>query len=92
MGIKVCPQGGKLTKIIRLIKNQREFIIEAFTDVCLVALPWDILYLYRAGGWYEPNRFILIVELTMLPAIMALGVWRFCRYLKRKEGKGGGSR
>ena len=60
----------------------RKHIVENITTVCLFWLPIDLLYLYYAGGWQEPNRFILIVELVILYALPLFAVWRFIRYLR----------
>lgn len=61
--------------------------IETVTDAFLIWLPGDILYLYFAGGWREPNRFILVTELIMLPLISLFGIWRLVRYIRESRGK-----
>ena len=41
----------------------------------LAVLAGDLLYLYFAGGWYDPNRFIEIAEVTMLCLLIPLGLY-----------------
>jgi len=60
---------------------KREYLIETLTDGLLIWLPGDILYLYFAGGWQEPNQFILYAELVALPLIVLFGVWRLGRFI-----------
>lgn len=54
--------------------------IEVITDTCLIVLPIDLLCLYFAGGWCEPNKIILVIELIMLPLISILGIIRIADY------------
>ena len=66
-------------------------IKEVITNACLIVLPADLLYLYFAGEWTDPNKYILTVELIVLPLILIFGVWRTVRFLNRvflpeKEG------
>lgn len=72
--------------IIRKRPPVHEIIIEIITDACLIALPFDLLYLYFAGGWYEPNIIILIVELVVLPFIILFGMFRVWRYIRKNRG------
>ena len=50
---------------------------DLLSDVLLVILSADILYLYFAGGWYEPNLIILTAELIALFTIAIWGIFRF---------------
>ena len=59
-----------------------KYIEEIFTDVVVIVFPIDILYLYFAGGWCEPNRFILAAELIMLFATPVFGIWRVIKYIR----------
>jgi len=63
----------------------KEHCIETITDACLIALPGDLLYLYFAGVWYDPNPVILWAELVILPLISLFGIFRVWRYLRRKN-------
>jgi len=51
----------------------KRFIVEAFMAIILMALASDLLYLYYAGGWYDPIKFIEIAEVVLLYAIGCLG-------------------
>ena len=65
-----------------MIKNT---IIEVITDTCLIALPADLLYLYFAGAWSDPNKFILVTELVILPLIILFGIWRVWKFLEKEK-------
>jgi len=60
----------------------RKHIVEILTDAVVIWLPIDILYLYFAGGWYEPIKVILWAELIMLFAIPIFGIWRVYSYIR----------
>lgn len=55
---------------------------EILTDAALIVLPADILYLYIAGGWTEPNLIILWSELIALPLLSLLGIWRTYKLIR----------
>ena len=60
----------------------RLFAKEIITDVALIVLPLDILYLYFAGGWTEPNPVILYAELMILPLFTLFGIFRTIKFFK----------
>jgi len=51
----------------------------------LVVLPIDLLYLYYAGGWIEPNQLILNAELTILYLIPLYGLWLAIRWREERR-------
>ena len=55
------------------------------TTALLFIFPVDLLYLYFAGGWHEPNSVILYTELGLLFLLPVFAVWRFCRYLSKER-------
>jgi len=57
-------------------------MIEVVTDVLLMVMAGDILYLYFIGAWYEPCIPALITELIILPATIGFAIWRFIHYIK----------
>ncbi len=60
-------------------------LLETFTDSLLIALPADLLYLYYAGGWREPNEYILCLELASLMAAVLLGTWRIVSFVEKSR-------
>ena len=62
-------------------------IVELTISMLLVVLAGDLLYLYYAGGWYDPSKIIELTEVTLLYAIAVLGigyfVWRSYKSDKR---------
>ncbi len=57
-------------------------IIEVITDICLIGLSADLLYLYFAGAWSDPNVLILTIELIILPLILFFGIWRVWMFFR----------
>jgi len=60
-------------------------IIEVVTDALLMVMAGSLLYLYFIGAWDEPCLPILITELTILTATIGFAIWRFVRYIAKKE-------
>ncbi len=58
---------------------------EVIAVTLMVVLPLDILYLYYAGGWVEPIKVILYVEIVMLYSIPVYGIWQFIRWIRRER-------
>lgn len=69
------------------MKKWRNLIIEAITDTLLIVLPGDLLYLYFAGGWYEPAIWLLVLEMLILPCIALLGIWRVVRFIQGESSQ-----
>jgi hypothetical protein len=65
-----------------LIKSH---LMEIITDACLFWLPIDLLYLFYAGGWDDPNKMILYAELTLLYTLPLFAVWRIYKYIKGEK-------
>ena len=61
----------------------RKHFVEIITDVVIIWLPIDLLYLYFAGAWREPIKIILWIELIMLFTLPIFGIWRVYSYIKR---------
>ena len=64
-------------KVMKLNNKCKWIIIETITTACLFWLPVNLLNLYYAGGWIEPNQVILVAELAVLYSLPAFAVWRF---------------
>ena len=60
----------------------RKDFVEILTDVVVIWLPIDLLYLYFAGSWYEPIKVILYAELILLFALPIFGILRVYFYIK----------
>lgn len=63
----------------------KEILVECCTDLLIVVLSADLLYLYFAGAWYEPIRLLRVLELVLLFFAVAFGCWRFASFVKRKR-------
>lgn len=61
----------------------REAALEFITDMLLIILSADLLYLYFNGAWIEPNTIIATSEIIVLVAIIGLGLYRLFRYITR---------
>jgi len=51
-------------------------------DLLFIVLAGDLLYLYYAGGWYDPYILIEVAELTILWTIIAVNIIRFSYHLR----------
>ena len=51
----------------------------------LIWLPIDLFLLYYAGGWREPNPFILNTELTVLYSTPLFAIWVLYRYIREER-------
>ena len=58
--------------------------IQLFADLLLIVLSADLLYLYHAGAWSDPNGGILLAELVLLSLIILFGIWRIQRTIRIK--------
>lgn len=63
----------------------KAIILETLTDVLIVAMAANLLYLYFTGGWCEPIVAILISELVLLFLAIIFGCYRFIRFMRRIE-------
>ncbi len=63
---------------------KKSIFIEVITDAVIIWLPIDLLYLYFANGWREPNYLVLHTELALLFLLPAFGIFRLCRFIKTR--------
>ena len=64
-------------------KRIAEVALSLMPYIMIIVLAGDLLYLYYAGAWTDPNRFILIQEIIALYALILFGLWG--TYRKCKE-------
>ena len=64
-----------------------KWVIETITTTCLIVLPIDLLYIYYAGGWREPNAVILWAELGLLYLLPFFAIWRLGWILGKVTGR-----
>lgn len=64
------------------------FFVDLLEGLLMSALVLDILYLYFAGGWIEPNTVIRITELVLLVVIAIWGIARTVQRVKNLVDKG----
>ena len=69
----------------RKIDSIKGKIVDVFLMTIFVILSIDILYLYYSGAWYDPYKFIEILEVLLLYAFSIIGVVRIV--LKLRELK-----
>ena len=60
----------------------RKVLVETITDACLFWMPIDLLYLYFAGAWIEPNKIILYAEFVLLFGVPLLAIYRVIKFMK----------
>ena len=58
-------------------------IVHSFAGMVLAVLAGDLLYLYTAGGWYDPSHVIEIAEIVLLSLLVPLGVYVTVANLRR---------
>jgi hypothetical protein len=52
-------------------------IINMAVSLFLSVLSGDLLYLYFAGGWYDPSKLIEYSEVVLLFILAVVGIIRF---------------
>ena len=62
-------------------KSKKTVLLEVITTAVIVSLPIDLLYLYFAKGWSEPNTIVLGVELGVLFLLPIFGIWRLYNFI-----------
>jgi len=60
----------------------KKAIIEAITDILLIGMATNLLYLYFVGAWSDPYILILVSELVMLVAVIGFGIYRAIMFAK----------
>ena len=60
----------------------RRLILNLLSDMLLLALAADLLYLYYAGAWYDPVLETEIAELVLLYIIACFAVLRAIFHVK----------
>lgn len=66
-------------------KMIKRLAINLLEDMLLIVLAGDLLYLYYAGAWYDPVRWIELTEVVLLYLIVAFGLVRFHFHFRRRE-------
>lgn len=64
-------------------------ILYLFFSMMVCVLSGDLLYLYYAGGWVEPNQIILISELISLYVLVVGGMANSIRLFFELTGENG---
>ena len=57
--------------------------MQLWLSTLLVVLSGDILYLYYAGGWTDPNQVILVTEITLLYVFIISGILNAIRIFRK---------
>ena len=57
-------------------------VVDVFLMAIFVILSVDILYLYYSGAWYDPFKFIEILEVLLLYAFSIIGIVRIVLKLR----------
>ena len=63
-------------------------VVNALISICLVVLSLDLIFLYQAGQWYDPNSFIETTELTALALLALLGMGNTIKLMTELFGGG----
>jgi hypothetical protein len=59
-----------------------KFFLRLMSRLIITVLAGDLIYLYFAGGWYDPIKAIEVTELIILSGLVISGI-----YLTHKEAK-----
>ena len=51
-------------------------MLNILISLLMAGLALDLLYLYFAGGWIEPNKAIRVCELALLWCFVGLGIFK----------------
>lgn len=63
----------------------KELIVECWTDILIIILAGDLLYLYFAGSWSDPILAIEVLELIILFSALIFGCWRLIMFIRKKQ-------
>lgn len=61
-------------------------VLRISAPMFLMVTSADILYLYYAGGWYDPIRAIEVAEIILLYLLVCLGLVCFLMEVFEKKG------
>ena len=75
----------KNEELVKGIVKMVKFFIELWADLVLIVLTADLLFLYYLKAWYEPTRWIRIMELGFLYFTFGWGIFRACWRIRNKR-------
>ena len=66
----------------------RKLFVNLLEDMFLIVLAGDLLYLYYAGGWYDPFYWIELTEVVLLYLMVAFGLVRLYFHIREHSPEG----
>ena len=72
----------------RLTTSEWDIVANLMSNVLLIVLALDLVYLYFAGQWYDPLSWVETIELVALGLIVIYSIYCILRLrnsLRRKE-------
>lgn len=61
---------------VSMRRSKKGVALEVITDILLICLAGDLLYLYWRGTWYDPLPLVEVLEVLILVGAVALGIFR----------------
>jgi len=52
-----------------------KFFLRLMSRLIITVLAGDLIYLYFAGGWYDPIKAIEVTELIILSSLVIAGIY-----------------
>lgn len=63
-------------------------ILQPYGRIIPAILAGDLLHLYYHGSWYDPSKFIELIEVTVLYLIIILSVYWTVYYFRHFKAEG----
>jgi hypothetical protein len=65
-----------------------KFLFNILEDMMLLGLALDLLYLYSTGAWYDPMKWLELLEVYILIILAAFSVYRFIMHIREVSKHG----
>jgi len=72
----------------RLTRSEWDIVANLMSNVLLIVLALDLVYLYFAGQWYDPLSWVETIELVVLGLILIYSIYCILRLRSSLRRKG----
>lgn len=86
MGLQHGNHVSRWINLLGCVMKILKMFLKIITPIMASVLSGDLIYLYYAGGWYDPNRTIEVIELIMLYIFFITGIVISILRVKKYKG------
>ena len=72
----------------RFLRSEWDIVANLMSNVLLIVLALDLVYLYFAGQWYDPLSWVETIELVVLWLIVIYSIYCILRLRNSLRRKG----